>query len=592
MKKILSLTAILLFSTAVAHSQTFSEAMELYRAEQYAEALEMFKELDDDQSLLFAGKSYLALADYHNAIHFFDKAVESDRGAVRHEAGYSKAMAQFRLRKFDRALSELYHILSSDERTGVRFDAQRLYRQILNYLSSGERFETLVRLESASIRYDLVNQSKTFVDEGTYHALVSQLLRMEPDSTLRAELKDTLLVETDITQFFDRYPSAPTGMVYHVGVVLPLLDENDPDVLIPRNLYRGMLLAADDFNIRNPDKKVRLFFKNSAENPDSAAAALTELKWALQADAIIGPLFSEPAMRMAQLAEEFRIPMLAPLANSDEINLDYNFTFQLNPTFEVHGKNMARFAVQELGLDTLAVITERGSLGRAAANGFRREAERLGAFISYFIDEDFASVGYDLSQFTEVFTPDSILVDSLNYIPSQALYAPFTGQVAPTLTNLLLNDLEAMRSEVIILGLEEWANANLSAFQRRLFEIYYSQAFGATADTAAVDFFTDDFETRFGSEADRFAKIGYDAGTFLFQALETAGNPVYLGRALREQDTLNGMALKVEFSGRRINQHVFVHGLTPRALQRLHPQPETGENDLETETDTVQRNRR
>ena len=587
MKKILSLTAILILSTGLAHSQSFSEAMELYRAELYTEALEMFKELDDDQSLLFAGKSYLALADYHNAMHYFEKVMESDRVAVRHEARYSKAMAQFRLRKYDRALNELYLIISSDERSGVRFDAQRFYRQILNYLSVTERFETLLRTESRSVRYDLVNQSKTYVDEGTYYALVSQLLRMEPDSTLRAELEDTLRVETEIRQFFDRYPTAPQGMVYHVGVVLPVFDDNDPDFLVPRNLYRGMLLAADDFNSRNPDKKIRLFFKNSAEDPDTAAAALTELRWGRQADAIIGPLFSEPAMKMAQLAEEFRIPMLAPLANSDEINLDYNFTFQLNPTFEVHGKNMARFAVQELGLDTLAVITEKGSLGRAAANSFRREAERLGAFISYFIDEDFASVGYDLTQFTEVFTPDSVLIDSLNYIPSQALYAPFTGQAAPTLSNLLLNDLEAMRSDLVILGSEEWANANLSAFQRRLFEIYYSEAFGSSADTAAVEFFREDFETRFGSEADRFAKIGYDAGTFLFQALETAGNPVYLGKALREQDVLNGMALKVEFNGSRINQHVFINGLTPRAIERLTPERSRNGN-----SGTVQRNRR
>jgi hypothetical protein len=36
----------------------------------------------------------------------------------------------------------------------------------------------------------------------------------------------------------------------------------------------------------------------------------------------------------------------------------------------MHGKQMARYAVQELGLDTLAVITERDALGRSSALSF------------------------------------------------------------------------------------------------------------------------------------------------------------------------------------------------------------------------------
>jgi ABC-type branched-subunit amino acid transport system substrate-binding protein len=569
MKTLLLFPFIFLIQFGLISAQSFDEAMELYRANQFSDALNIFEQIDNDASKLFAGKSYLATGKYHAAINRFREALDAEQTSIRDEAIYSLAITQFRLKNFDQSLANLKRLIDSDNRTGLRLDAQRLYRQIINYLSVEERFETLQRSESASIRYDLVNNSKTYVDRGTYNALVAEIVRMEPDSLLRQELTELLVTESDIQQFFNRYPNAPQGMVYHVGVVLPTFDENDPDFTIPRNLYYGMVLAADEFNSRNAEKKVKLIFKNSAEDPDTTAAALTELAWAYKADAVLGPLFSEPAMRMAQLAEDFRIPMLAPLANSDELNLDYNYTFQLNPTFEVHGRNMARFAVQELGLDTLAVITEMGSLGRDAALGFRREAERLGAYISYYIEEDFSSIGYDLSEFTQVFTPDSALIDSLGYIPSQGLYAPFTGQAAATMTSLLLNDLEAMRSDVVIMGSEEWANANLSAFQQRLFEIYYSEAFGVSADTSAVEFFEEDFETRFGITADRFARIGFDAANYLFQSLETAGNPVYLGRVLRSAPEYSGMALKVHFDGNRINQRVYIEALTPRAQQRL-----------------------
>lgn len=569
MKKLFVFTILLLVQFTASHAQSFSEAMELYRAEQFSQALEIFEQLDDDESSLFAGKIHFNNSDYYLAAQYFNRAAESDRTDIRQEAQYTLALTQFRLKQYDLSIDTLRSLIESENRTRLRIDAQRFYRQILNYLSINERFETLQRSERPSVRYDLVNESKTYVDEATYEALVYALLKMEPDSTVREELKETLITDSPLQQFFNRYPTAPQGMVYNIGVLLPTFEEDDPDFTIPRNLYYGLILAADEFNSRNSDKKVRLKFKNSAVNADTSAKAFTELVWTDKVDAVIGPLFSEPAQKMAQLAEEFRTPMIAPLANSDELNLDYNYTFQLNPTFEVHGKNMARFAVQELGLDTLAVITETGSLGRAAALSFRHEAERLGAYISYYIEDDFAARGYDISGYTEIFTPDSVLIDSLGYTPTQGLYAPFTGQAAPTLSNLLLNDLEALRSEVVIMGSEEWANVNLTAFQRRLFEIYHSESFGATADTSAINFFEQDFETRFGIEADQLARIGYDTGTYLFQSLETAGNPVYLGQVLRTRNEYNGIALKIHFDSKRINQNVFINGLTPKALENL-----------------------
>lgn len=575
MKQILSAFLIFTLSVTFASAQSLSEGIEFYQNEQFNEALAIFSQLDDEQSALYSGKIYFNNSNYYLAERFFRIAAQSDRVDIRQEAEYTLALTQFRLKQYDRSLETLKALIDSDNRTRLRIDSQRLYRQIINYLSIGERFETLQRVTTPSIRYDLVNWSKTYVEQNSYEALVQTLLRMEPDSTVRRELADALRPDELLNQFFNRFPDPPFGTVYNIGVLLPTFEENDPDFTIPRNLYFGLMLAADEFNSRNADKKVRLSFKNSDVDADTSAKAFTQFVMDEKVDAVIGPLFSAPAQKMAQLAEEFQTIMLAPLANSDELNLDYNYTFQLNPTFEVHGRNMARFAVLELGLDTLAVMTETGSLGRAAANSFRHEAEKLGAYISYYIEDNFAARGYDISEYTGIFTPDSTLIDSLGYIPTQGLYAPFTGQAAPTLTNLLLNDLEALRSEVVIMGSEEWANVNLTAFQRRLFEVYHTESFRSVADSSAVDYFKEDFESRFGVEPDQMARIGYDTGTYLFQSLETAGNPIYLGRVLRTRDAHNGMSLRVNFDGKRVNQNVFIRPVTPKAIERINPQGTT-----------------
>ncbi|MDR9408503.1 MAG: ABC transporter substrate-binding protein [Balneolaceae bacterium] len=562
MKAFLTLLLLFIFIYAQTSAQSFSEAMEMYQDENYQQAAELFLNSDDDRSQLFAGKSFLALTDYSTAINHLRNASQSTQENIRQEALYSLSIAHFTLKNYDVSLEHLYELASGDNRTGLRSDAQRFYNQILNYLSIQDRYETLYKLQSPVIQFDLVRSSKPFMDAEAFRVLVNELVKTTGEAFSRQEIERELLVDLRSQTNRIEYPAPPEGMVYNIGVILPTFDENDPDFTIPRNLYYGMVLAADDFNERNQNQKVNLIFRNSAENADTTAAVFSELAWTKKIDAVIGPLFSEPASRLAQLSEEYQIPMLAPLANSDSLNLDYNYTFQMNPTFEMHGKKMAQFAVQELRLDTLGIITEEGSLGRNSAVAFRHEAERLGATISYYIEQDFAATGYDFSEVTDVFTSDPALIDSLNIRQSDAVFAPFTGQASTTMMNLLMNNLEAMDSNVTVLGTEQWEYAPLTDYQKRFFDVYYTQSMVQNPDSSSANFFTDDYETRFGTEPDRFSRIGYDTANYLFRSLETAGNPDYLDRAIRNGSIFNGLAYRIFFDGERVNQHLFIRSFS------------------------------
>lgn len=569
MKTIKLLFLLSLFASSVT-AQSFNQGLELYNSDQYAEAAELFSDLNDDRSMLFAGKSYLAISELTLASRYLYAALESNTESIHHEALYSLALTHFELKNYAQSLEYLYRLMESQDRSGLRNDARRFYNQILDFVSVNQRFQLLHLLRTPAIRFDLVTRSKAYLDHSDIQLMVEELLKLTPDASERERIHQHFSSESELQRVIQSYPSAPIGTVYNVGVILPEFDESDPDFTIPRNLYFGMVLAANDFNNRNIDQKVRLIFRNSYEDPDSTAKAFTDMVWKHKIDAVIGPLFSEPAIRMAQLAEEFEIPMLAPLANSDSLNRDFVYTYQLNPTFAVHGKKMAQFAVEELQLDSFAIITEPRALGRASALAFRHEAERLGANISYYVEEDFASTGYDLTEVMQVFTPNEELSDSLNYYPTDAIYAPFTGQASSTMMNLMLNGLEGMRSDVVILGSEEWEFAQLTSFQNRFFEIYYTQSFGEPIDQSAVNFFQDDYEASYGSEPDRFSHLGYDAATYLFQSLERAGNPVYLERALRTSPEHRGLSLNINFDGYRINQNLFIRPLSDKAQARIN----------------------
>jgi hypothetical protein len=568
MKKITLLTCIFIISSGYVFGQSFEEGLELYEQQNFREAAEIFTQLDDEQSILFAGKSYFGLQNYVTANEYLRNVSETAETTMyRQEAAYTLALSHFRMKNFTQSLELLYELAEHGERGRVRVDAQRLYRQIMRYLSLEQRARVMQHTNHRQIAKDIVVSSFNYVDPLEYQSLVDGFLNRITDSDESQRLKAELSRENDQPQRSSL--AHPDGIVYNIGVILPADENNSADLLVPRNLYYGITLAAEEFNSQNPDKKIFLKYRNSYRDPDSTARAFQDLVLNGHVDAVIGPLFSEPAERMSKLAEEFRVPMIAPLANSDDINISHNYTFQMNPTFGIHGKMMARHAVQTLGLDTLAVMTQKDALGTASAHSFRREAERLGAFISYFIEEDYSAVGYDLTEFTKVFTSDRSEIEENNYIPTQGIYAPFTGQAANTLMNLLMTDLEVLRSGMVIMGSEEWENARLSNWQNRNFEIYFTRTFDEKADSSTVAFVYQDFETRFGTEPDRFAKIGFDVGTYLFSSLDEAVNPVYLGRALMNREPYDGLQLSIDMDESRINQHLIIQPLSQPARERV-----------------------
>lgn len=572
MKRFILLTLSFCFIFGSVFSQSFEDGLDLYEQQQYEQALEIFTALDDGRSLLFAGKSLFDLQNYLKANNYLEQAIEaSDEIAYRQEAEFTLGLSYFRMKDYPKSIDLLHELIISEERGRAKVDAQQFYRQLLQFFTLDQRFEIIQSTDYQSVAKDVVTSSYGMVTHLDYTALVSVFLERITDSqqrtSLASELNRPARPGTDSLNIPD--VTTPDGMVYNVGVILPADDDPGPVMLVPRNLYYGITLAAEEFNSRYTDKKIALNYQNSHRDPDSTAKAFHNVVWKGFSDAVIGPLFSETAARMAGLSEQYTVPMIAPLANSDEINLDYNYTFQMNPTFEVHGKRMAQHAVRQLGLDTLAVITPEDALGTASARSFRREAERLGAFVSYYIEEDFSSLGYDLTDFTKVFTTDETEIDSLNYIPTDGIYAPFTGQAANTLINLLMTDLEVLGSDMVILGSEEWQSANLSGWQERNFEIYYSQGFGEAADTSAVRIFEEDFQTRFGLEADQFAKLGYDIGTYLFESFSEAGNPALLTQIIRTKEPYDGLAIRINMDGQRINQHVYIRALTPQAADRM-----------------------
>jgi len=146
MKRLILFSALITFTAtlAIAQQETespdFETALELYESEQYEEALEIFKKIDEEKAILFAGKSYFALANYFTANDYLKEAASSSDRNIRQEAKYTLALSYFGMKSFAKSLDQLHELITDESRTGIQVDANRFKRQLQQYLTLEQRF--------------------------------------------------------------------------------------------------------------------------------------------------------------------------------------------------------------------------------------------------------------------------------------------------------------------------------------------------------------------------------------------------------------------------------------------------------------------
>ena len=563
MMKRISLVFTLCFLFVTANAQSLQTGVNFYEEGNYEEALRIFDSVEEPTSYLFAGKSYFALNNYLKAKKVLDKVDSTNTSSeIFYEAKYTKALADFELQNFSASLDALYEINEFSTQGSVKRDAFNFYRDLLNYLTLEQRFETFKEVSYDEIRFDLVDAVIGIVDYPSAKSLFTSYTNTVQisDSSNYENVFSVLKDSASYAQRYNpnKYTQAPTGLSYNIGVALPEFDMEADEFEITQHLYFGIQLAVERFNSQNNRQKAFLTYRNTDADVENAAFIANDLIWNHGVDAIIGPLFSEVALELSKYAEMYETPLLTPLANSDNINLDLNYTFQLNPTFAIQGQEMARYAIQTLQYDTLAVLAEKGSLGEASAYAFLDEVRNLGGEVVRFYVEDLASEGYDISEYVKYFDPE---VDTVLNYNIDAVYAPFTGNIAQTLMSSLITNLEAMGSEMSILGSEEWETANINSSRLPETDVYYTKSFEIDSTNSMVNDFESEFRLRFESQPNQFAYIGYDAASILLESLQRVQNPEYLKEGLKSLNNYRGLINRVSFEGSRINQNVKIKRL-------------------------------
>ena len=354
------------------------------------------------------------LGDWQGSLrHYQGILARQPQPDVALKARYGIGRAYFRLGEYQQATQVLDNLTAaSDLPRSLWFSTQALMAEIAlkqgqvpqafnrlrlaaQDLASGdpEWFEDLKTrlLEQATVA-ELEQLAALYRDNPLSAALLLRLARLAQDSGKPEEAHKWLAT------LKERFPNSPeaakaerllTGSKVVVGCLLPLSGQLSN---LGFRVQRGMELAAKK-------APVKLLFRDTATDPETAADLTRELAQDESVLAIVGPLSSAVAQSAADAAQAAAVPLIA-LSQKDGLTQTGNWIFQAFLTPRQQVRALVRYAMS-MGIKRYAILYPDSSYGRTFFQNFQEEV---------------AAAGGELA--------------------TQAFYSPGSQEFGPTLTTL------------------------------------------------------------------------------------------------------------------------------------------------------------
>lgn len=206
-----------------------------------------------------------------------------------------------------------------------------------------------------------------------------------------ANTKEALaILEQFINAFTIRHPNYEQAIALRDQLEEELrIDQNKIGVIIPysgklapfgKTVLRGIELAVEEEN-RQREKKIALIIKDSQGKSSLVAELMKELVEKERVVAILGPVLSKSVQAAAVVANDLKTPLITPAASAEGIPQSGPYVFRNCLTNPQQAASIASFAVEEMELDTFAVLYPDNRYGQELAALFSAETESWGGRI-------------------------------------------------------------------------------------------------------------------------------------------------------------------------------------------------------------------
>ena len=272
-------------------------------------------------------------------------------------------------------------------------------------------------------------------------------------------------------------------------------------------------------------RTVELVTEVGIPTPDAAAEAASQMILTEEIIALIGPNRSTQAIRIATLAQEHSLPIVTTTATNPDVTSTSDFIFMAAFTDAYQGAVMARFAAEELGLTSVAVLTQSGEIYSEG--------------ISEFFVTNFTAGGGTIAASESYAITDTDFTEQLNNIaaatPEALFIAGWVQQVGPiTQQARALPLLNAAGESTILLGTDTWDNPILLDNEDADIEgSFFSGHFSAATDKPTGKTFVETYQAAYGELPLGGHAVSYDATKVMLAAIERAGS--FDGTAIRTE---------------------------------------------------------
>lgn len=452
----------------------------------------------------------------------------------------------YRMERYRDAISRLQTLLQRYPETSYRSTAEAIIqasREALNTV--GQRPDTLhvgialpLRDRDASLTQALFNSIRLAVEE---HNGVRR--RYVLPQRLQSRV-DTFDVYSTATLFGDSLAQAGGRTT----------------IVTPTDTLQLDSLQVITERVQSPRWVAKMHFRQTGTRPADARAAVDSLVRIDRVDLIIGPLYSTEARAAGEAAERSRVVMVPPLATESSVSAGRSYVFQANPTIEMRGRIMARFASRSLLTKQSGIIYEADDdLALRMADGFRQEARELGLIVPYTLQLD---TRRQWSRLPEAFAADSTITDSMR-AAAEAIYLPISGRNAKGKIQDALTGLSRFASTGRVLGNSQWHALPVVQEASAVLATYSNDFYVQTA-RPEVQAFIRRYRLLTGQTPDalsatgrRLAYTGYDVTRFLLSAVEP-GSTRPTPADLRRPDAYEGLSVRIDFrDGGTVNEAMF-----------------------------------
>ena len=231
--------------------------------------------------------------------------------------------------------------------------------------------------------------------------------------------------------------------------------------------------------------------------------------------ALVGPNRSTHAIQVGPLAQAHNLPMITTTATNPNVTNAGNFVFMASFTDNFQGRVMAQFVIEDLKLETAAVLTRRGDIYTEG--------------ISEFFIHNFGELG------GEIIATESYEGDTLDFTaqltgiaaahPDALFIAGFVQDVAPITQHARAISLQNVAGEpTIFLGTDSWDNFLLLSDEDAEIEgSFFSGHFSIDTEEPKARAFVDTYESIYEATPVSGVAVSYDAVKLLFEAIQRAG---------------------------------------------------------------------